>query len=387
VYREAWLLKSVQLTLMMGPVFPVTVPRVVLDSLVEVEVKIDDVGQSGFQLTFTIDKQSPLQILFLLTGGMPLLFMRVILVATVNGTATVLIDGVITNNQIAPGDKGSNSTLTITGKDLTALMDQSNWSGFPFPCCPREARVAIILAKYALFGMIPLIIPSVMIDVPLPVEIIPSQQGTDYQYVCAMAAEVGYVFYISAGPAPGTNTAYWGPQVKIGPVQPALSSDMDAYTNVESLSFTFDQEKNKIPLVYIYNQEMGVSFPIPMPPITPLNPPLGLIPPLPTNLIPPDLSPFRNDLSKLPIPQAIMIGLAEAAKNAEAVTCTGSLDVTRYGGVLQARQLVGVRGSGPAFDGLYYVKSVTHKIKRGEYKQNFTLTRNGLVSTVPTVNP
>ena len=380
------MLKNVQLTLMMGAVFPVSVPRVVLDSLLEAEVKIDDVGQSGFQLTFSIDKQSPLQILFLLTGGMPLLFMRVILIATVNGSANVLIDGVITNNQISPGDKGSNSTLTITGKDLTVLMDQSNWSGFPFPACPREARVAIILAKYALFGMIPLIIPSVMIDVPLPIEQIPGQQGTDYQYINTLAAEVGYVFYISAGPAPGRNTAYWGPQVKVGPVQPALSSDMDAYTNVESLNFTFDQEKNKIPLVYIYNQETGFSFPIPMPPITPLNPPLGLIPPLPTNLIPPDLSPFRSDLSKLPIPQAIMIGLAEAAKNAEAVTCTGSLDVTRYRGVLQARQLVGVRGAGPAFDGLYYVKSVTHKIKRGEYKQNFTLTRNGLVSTVPTVN-
>src|SRR5580698_2641248 len=131
---------------MMGPVYPTTVPRVALDSLASVEVKIEDVGQSGFQLIFSIDKQSPLQILFLLSGGLPLLFMRVILVATVNGTATVLIDGVITNNQIAPGDKGSNSTLTITGKDLTALMDQSNWSGFPFPCCPREARVAIILA-------------------------------------------------------------------------------------------------------------------------------------------------------------------------------------------------------------------------------------------------
>jgi hypothetical protein len=48
--------------------------------------------------------------------------------------------------------------------------------------------------------------------------------------------------------------------------------------------------------------------------------------------------------------------------------------------------LVGVRGVGPAFDGLYYVKSVTHRIKRGEYKQNFSLTRNGLVSTVPTVS-
>src|ERR1700736_2513618 len=113
---------------MMGPIIPVTVPRVVLDSLASVEVKVEDVGQSGFQLVFSIDKQSPLQILFLLTGGMPLLFMRCILVATVNGQASVLIDGVVTNNQIAPGDKGSNSTLTITGKDLTALMDQSNWS-------------------------------------------------------------------------------------------------------------------------------------------------------------------------------------------------------------------------------------------------------------------
>jgi hypothetical protein len=153
------------------------------------------------------------------------------------------------------------------------------------------------------------------------------------------------------------------------------------------MSFTFDQEKNKIPLLYVYNQETGVSIPIPIPPITPLNPPLGAIPPLPTNLIPPDLKAFRDDASKLPISQAVMLGMAAAAQNAEAVTCEGSLDITRYGGVLNARQLVGVRGSGPAFDGLYYVKSVTHKIKRGEYKQNFTLTRNGLVSTVQTVNP
>src|SRR3984885_4810886 len=177
------LLKSVQLTLMIGPFIPLTPPRAVMDALAEVEVQVDDVGQSGFKLTFSIDKQSPLQILFLLTGGLPLLFMRVVLVATVNGQANVLIDGVITNNQIAPGDKGSNSTLTITGKDLTALMDQSDWSGFPFPCCPPEARVAIMLAKYALFGVIPLIIPSIMISVPLPTEQIPGQQGTDLEYI------------------------------------------------------------------------------------------------------------------------------------------------------------------------------------------------------------
>src|ERR1700730_12435447 len=136
---------------MIGPVFPITAPRAVMDALAEVEVQVDDVGQSGFKLTFSIDKQSPLQILFLLTGGMPLLFMRVVIVATVNGVSNVLIDGVITKNSISPGDKGSNSTLTITGEDLTALMNQSNWSGLPFPAMPAEARVVLLLAKYAVF--------------------------------------------------------------------------------------------------------------------------------------------------------------------------------------------------------------------------------------------
>jgi hypothetical protein len=379
------LLKSVQLSLMIGPIIPVTVPRAVLDALAEVEVQVEDVGASGFQLTFSIDKQSPLQLLFLLTGGAPLLFMRVVIVATVNGVANVLIDGVVTRNHLAPGAKGSNSTLTITGKDLSALMNQSNWSGFPFPACPPEARVALLLLKYLPLGVVPLIIPSVMLYVPLPIDQIPGQKGTDLAYIRHLAEQVGYVFYIDPGPTPGMSIAYWGPQIKVGPVQAALSADMDAYTNVESMQFSFDQEKNRIPLVYINNQETGVSIPIPIPPITPLNPPLCLIPPLPTNLLPPDLKPFRSDLAKMPIPQALMMGLAAAANYAEAVSCDGTLDVTRYGGVLKARQLVGVRGSGPAFDGLYYVKSVTHKIKRGEYKQSFKLTRNGLVSTVQTV--
>ena len=57
----------------------------------------------------------------------------------------------------------------------------------------------------------------------------------------------------------------------------------------------------------------------------------------------------------------------------------------RYGRVLQPRKLVGVRGAGLAFDGLHYVKSVTHQITRGEYKQHFSLVRNGLISTLQSV--
>ena len=380
------MLKNVQLSLLMGPVIPVAVPRAVLDALAEVEVTVDDVGASGFQLTFSVDKNTSTQVLLTLTGAVPGIFMRVVLVATVNGVANVLIDGVVTNNHMAPGDKGSNSTVTVTGEDLTCLMNQSNWSGFPFPACPAEARVALLLAKYAVFGVIPMVIPSVLIDVPIPLLQIPAQQGTDLEYIRTLADQVGYVFYIDPGPAPGVSKAYWGPQIKVGPVQSALNADMDAYTNVESMTFNFDQQQNKLPILYIYSQQLGVTLPIPIPPISPINPPLGAIPPLPTNIMG-DLKAQRDDLAKRTVPQSVLIGMALASRNAEAVTGEGTLDVTRYGNVLKARQLVGVRGAGVAFDGLYYVKGVTHKIKRGEYKQSFKLSRNGLVSTVPTVSP
>jgi len=80
-----------------------------------------------------------------------------------------------------------------------------------------------------------------------------------------------------------------------------------------------------------------------------------------------------------------LVGLAMTAEASDAISGQGRLDVLRYGHILQARRLVSVRGAGLAYDGQYFVKSVTHKIKRGEYKQSFELTRNGLVSTVSSV--
>jgi hypothetical protein len=64
---------------------------------------------------------------------------------------------------------------------------------------------------------------------------------------------------------------------------------------------------------------------------------------------------------------------------------TGTVDVLRYGQILNSRQLVGVRGAGIAFDGLYYIESTTHTITKGKYKQSFKLKRNGLVTNTPIV--
>jgi hypothetical protein len=373
------LLKGINLTLMIGPGVPTPVSAEVLNALTSVEVTAHSDGPSVFQLKFTIDKNSPLLTLFLLAGGAQIPLVRVVLYVTLNGSVTVLIDGVMTDHQMAPGGSKQSPVLTVTGEDLTRVMDYLDFTGIPYPCLPPEARVGLILLKYLVFGVAPLVIPSILLDVPIPIDRIPIHQGTDLAYVRKLADNVGYTFFIKPGPNPGQSIAYWGPDLKVGSPQPALNLDMDALTNVESLSFSFNAASATIPLVYIQEQYSHAPIVIPILDITPLNPPLGAIPPIPLQF------PIVEQTGNLNPIQAALIGLAKASKKADAVSATGSLDTLIYGNVLQARGLVGVRGAGTAFDGLYYVKSVTHDIKRGEYKQNFTLTRNGLVSTVPGV--
>lgn len=373
------MIKGINLTLMIGPGVPVPVSADVLESLTNVEITTASGQPSGFQLTFTVSTNSPLHTIFLLSGGSLPPLMRVILTVTVNGKPDVLMDGIITHHEVSPGSDAAHATLTVTGEDLTAVMKWLDLSGIPYPALPAEARVLIILAKYAFLGIIPMVIPSILLDVPIPTREIPRQQGKDFDYIKLLADRVGYVFYLDPGPVPGTSVAYWGPEIKVGNPQPALNINLDAHTNVETLSFRFDPERKVLPVLYIQEPTTRAPIPIPIPDITPLNPPLGLVPPIPKRIEP------INQAANLNPVQAAVIGLTKAAKSADSVFATGTLDVLRYGRVLKARQLVGVRGAGTAFDGLYYVTKVTHRIKRGEYKQQFELARNGLISTLSKV--
>jgi len=370
--------QGLKLSLLIGPV-PLPAPEFAIEALTSARVEAGSgATQSGFELTFDLPARSPLRTLFLLTGGGSLPLMRVVLVVQINGRAEPIIDGVTTNVETQPGEGGV-SRLVVKGKDLSALMDIIELTGFPYPAMPPAIRVLLVLAKYAAFGVIPLVIPSIVEDIPIPVQRIPQQTGTDYTYVKRLAQECGYVFYLEPGPVAGTSKAYWGPEIRVGEPQPALSINMDALSNVEELNFNFDKERKTMPIVFFQEPLSKAPIGIPIPDVTPLNPPLGLVPPLP-----PKLTALSNTAQMSPL-SALMTGLAFAAQNSDSVFGSGRLDVARYGRLLKSRQLVGVRGAGQPFNGLYYVKSVTHDIKRGEYKQSFTLARNGLISTVPTV--
>ncbi|GAB2756681.1 hypothetical protein GCM10027020_06050 [Nocardioides salsibiostraticola] len=365
----------VRVQLFLGVGVPVPVPADLLATLTDLKVETASGDtQSGFELTFAIPRESPLQLLFPI--DVPVL--RCVIAVTLRGTTTVLMDGLVTHHDLTTN--GPTATLHVKGKDLSAAMDIIPLDGIPYPAMPPAARALLCIAPYAALGCIPAVIPSLMEDVPIPTDRIPTHQGTHYSYLKALAAAVGYVFYIDPGPVVGVSKAYWGPEIRLGTPQPALTTGFGNHLdNVTALSFTFDKEKKELPLVSIQERNSHAPIVLPIPDVTPMNPPLGAVPPLP-----PKLHRMTETAQMSPV-TAILKGIGYAAAHQDSVFGTGTLDVTKYGHVLRSRQLVGVRGTGYAYDGLYYVTKVTHQITRGAFTQQFSLARNAAVSTVPVV--
>jgi hypothetical protein len=367
-------LKGVTLTLLMGPIAAAPVPVAVVEALESAQIT-QAVGQrSGFQISFVYSKTSPIA-KTLIPAGFFDPMIRVILVATLNGMPKVLADGPIKRQDVVASANPGENRLTITGEDVSGYMDVIDFTGFPFPAMPPFARVALMMAKYAMFGVIPIPIPAIFQSIDIPIDKYAHQQGTDFQYATKLAQDVGHEFYITPGPAPGTNTAYWGPQVRIGLPQPALTIDMDHASNIDTMSFSADGNAAEMP--YGFVKIAGFSVPVPVPNISILKPPLNLRP-----LIPTKTKLIGTERLKM---VDVMATLLAGRGATDPVTASGSFDLVRYGKPLDARTLVGVRGAGLAHDGLYYVRSITHTVGRGSWKQAFQLSRDGLISNVPAV--
>ena len=373
------MLKGIYLSLFIGPMVPIPAPKEVTDAMISAQINTG--GQrSGFQIVFSMNKKSTIYKTLLPSGYFDPGSTRVILMVTLGGMPNVLIDGVVTRHEVAPSNEAGQSTLTLTGEDLTVLMDVIEIPIMRYPGMPIYARLNLLLAKYAVFGIAPLVIPPIFPEVPIPTDQIPSQTGSDLAYIKKMAEQTGYTFYLEPGPAPGTSIFYFGPDIRIPSPQPALTVNMDANTNVETLNFSLDGLAKKIVIMTIMDPVTGkIPIPIPVPNISLLRPPLG------ARLTPPMKISFPPEGGNLNSIQAIGLALAKAGDTGEALSGSGTLNVLRYGSVLRANLLVGVRGAGSTYDGMYYVRTVTHNIKRGEFKQSFTLSRDGLISPTQTV--
>lgn len=370
---------GIHLTLLIGPLpVPVPAPLPLVEALQSVQVNSGR-DRTGFQLKFTLSKTSLIQLALLPAGFFDPMITRVVVIVTFLGLPQVICDGVVTRHEMSPSNEPGQSTLTLTGEDLSVLMDVIEMK-LPYPALPDAAKIGAILSKYAAFGITPIVVPPLVDTVKSPTDGFESQTGTDLSYIKGLASRCGYTFYVEPGPAPLTSIAYFGPDVRIPIPQPALSVNMDWATNVESLSFSLDGLSKNITVITILDPiTKKIPIPIPLPNIDVFKPPLGL------RLTPPAKIKFSDDMANLPPDEAAKRAFGLLREGADAISGNGSLSVPRYGSILRARLLVGVRGAGISYDGLYYVESVTHNLKRGEYKQNFSLSRDGLISQTPVV--
>lgn len=373
-------LLGINLTLLIGNRLPRPAPRFLIEEIDSVEVTQSDDGRSGFQIVFRAGRAGNKDLTDYRLLKNPLLKVcnRVILIATLGAKAQVLIDGIITNQQFSPSLRPGDSTFTITGEDISIMMDlEEKTQSY---VAQDEATIArVIIAKYAKYGVKPNIINPPLKNRPTRNSWIPLQSNkTDLNYLQEIGQRYGFVFYVTPGPVSGISTAYWGPPKQKSQPQNPLTVNMGSFSNIESINM----------------QNNGLSA-------TEVK---GKVQDRKTNKIlkvGKSKSKRRRLAAKTALTsqcaprsqQFCQTGVSTAEANAYAqgrvdssvdnvVTVTGTIDIVRYGTPLVLRRLVTLRGVGNTYDGLYYVKNVTHKLRQGSYKQDFTITREGLGSNV-----
>lgn len=366
---------GVRLMLMVGKIIPLPAPSSLTLAIERIEVTADSQGPAGFQITFRVSKSLLGE--YNLLDGLSLTslepYTRVIVGVLIGITPTVLIDGVITHQQLQPSARPGQATLTVSGTDLTTVLDQAEMT-FGYMCMPDSTIVQSILARYAAYGIVPL--ATLTKSVPLPTEREVWQQESDLSFIQYLAQRNNYVFYIESF-EPFVNLAYFGPDLRIGEVLPALTMDMGASDNLLSISFSKDGSLPVLVTGQMGIPKTAVTIPFALPAVR--LPPLALIPATPMR------TRALRETAKYNATQTIDAVSAVQSKHQDAVTASGEVDSLRYGGVLRPRRLVGVRGVGRSFDGLYWVTRVNHVIERDKYTQSFSLAREGTGSTTPMV--
>jgi hypothetical protein len=362
---------GIRLALWIGKTIPVPASYDIMSAVVKVEVTNDAKTATGFQLTLSLTKGI---LEYNLLDGTFAPGIRVVIGVVLGVETKVLVDGVITHQQIAVSSDPGKSTLTVTGTDLTAVLDYEEKNG-KFENQPDSVIFTSLIGDYAQYGLVPS--ATATTDVPLSTDRIPRQQETDLKFIQRMAERNGFVFYIEPVSF-GVNTAYFGPESRLGVPQPALSMNMGSSTNVDSLNFSLDGLAPVTTEGTFTDPITKLSIPIPQLPSLKV-PPLALSP------TPALRTALMRDTSNQSAGQAATSAVAALTNAPDSVTADGTVDTVRYGSILRARNLVGVRGAGFSFDGNYYVTRVSTTIARGQCTQSFSLSREGTGALSPAV--
>jgi hypothetical protein len=374
------LTSGLRLTVLAGRSVPVPLPIDLIERLRSVTVTESDEARSAFSLVLDAPKPGAATAFADPFGATSPLaaFSRVVLVVTFGPTPQVLFDGIITETKVDPAQGGGASTVTITGEDVGNLLDRVE-RDVEHPALDDYVVVLTILGTYAPQGLVAMALPPPTLNPPLPIDRIPTQHGTDLKHLSDLAERHGYVTYVIPGPAPGVSAVYWGPPVRVGLPQPALAADLGADTNVTEVSFRTEATTPTTITGAVADRTTGSQTPVVAPAST--RPPLAAAPFATANAGDIQSRRLRDAGSDTVSAQARAQAQVDLAS--DAVVAEGKADGARYGSVLRARGIVGMRGAGWSYDGLWYVRKVEHELAMGRYELGFTLAREGHGALTP----
>ncbi|MBD2355989.1 hypothetical protein H6G41_15390 [Tolypothrix sp. FACHB-123] len=372
------MLTGINLSLFIGQNNPQPAPFWLVESINNIEIIQNVTGRSVFQITFaasrSISDQGDEQ---LLSSQLLNPFNRVIISVVINAMPKVLMDGIITRQEFAPSNDPGESTLIITGEDVSVMMDLEEKS-IEHPGLAEQDIINQIISSYSKYGLVGQIINPPISDRPTPNERTPVQQGTDLEYIQYLAERHSYLFYIIPGPVTGKNTAYWGPPQLNAAPQKALTVNMGSSTNVDSINLQMNALAPAIVGGSVQDRKTNQIHPIQVNDSTREN--LSRKPALQN----------QSSIRKTQFRETARLQLqADSRSQAmlnrsidRVITVNGELDTLTYGDVLNMGKIVELRGVGYTYDGRYYINSVTHRLGGGEYRQLFILTREGLGTTI-----
>jgi hypothetical protein len=357
-------------------------------ALRRIEVTQQDSAPCGFQLSFLAEIASAGSVFDIVADPLLTPFNRVVLRAAVNGWPVTLIDGFITHHQYTPGNGPEDSQFVVTGEDISVVMDIVDYSR-EFPAMPDAATVVEVLVPWLVLGIEPTVIPSATSLVPI--DYVPQQTETDRRLLQRLAQANGNVFYVSPTDVLFMNEAYWGPPPRFMPPSAVLDVAVGAASTVDS----FSAQYNSLAPETFFGESTETTLepyePVPIATFVSTRvPPLAAMPALIQNPLFSRHTLWRDD--QLDPVRAILEAQSRTdVSTDDVVSVSCSFAPAKLGTVVNAPGVVGVRGTGQSYDGLYYLKSATHQISLladagWDYTQQLTMSREGTGTTTPVLN-
>ncbi|HNN93887.1 MAG TPA: contractile injection system protein, VgrG/Pvc8 family [Pseudomonadota bacterium] len=322
-------------------------------------------GSQGFQLSFSLQRDDEADY-SLLSSELLSPLRRIVIGLEIGDSQITLMDGVISHYQLSPDAQSlGQATLALSGRDLGVLMDLEQRDR-PFPNQSDADIVRQVLSDYAKLGLQPEVKSTghgrSRHDRTL------HQYETDLRYVQRLAQNNGFVFTLQPQAA-GQVRAYFGPRETSDGVLPALTVGLGPGSNVRSLNFSFD------PLVAVNTIGHTPDHENRRSRKTVHDEP----PPEPLSAHPaPALRTVRlRQVGRRSPADADRAAQAQRQNQPDAVVGSGEVDGAHYGAFIVAGRQIIVRGAGDTYDGLYWVRRVTHRVAPGSYTQQISIGREG----------